>query len=80
METNNKPMTIKAARGVRAKLWRNANKNGEWFNVSISRVYKDDLGEFQDSQSFMRDDLLQVAYVAQKAFEYIVETDNDDKS
>ena len=76
---NNKPITIKAGRGVRAKLWRNTNKNGELFNVSISRVYKDDLGEFQDSQSFMRDDLLHVAYVAQKAFEQIVASAVDPK-
>ena len=77
---NNKPITIKAARGVRAKLWRNANKNGEWFNVSISRIYKDDLGDFQDSQSFSRDDLLHIAFVAQKAFDYIVATDSVEKS
>ena len=77
---NNKPITIKAARGVRAKLWRNANKNGEWLNVSISRIYKDDMGEFQDSQSFSRDDLLHIAFVAQKAFDYIVANDSDDKS
>ena len=77
---NDKPITIKAARCIRAKLWRNANRNGEWFSVSISRVYKDDAGEFQDSQSFSRDDLLHIAYVAQKAFDHIVTTDNADKS
>ena len=77
---NNKPITIKAARGVRAKLWRNTSRKGEWFSVSISRVYKDDVGEFQDSQSFSRDDLLHVAYAAQKAFEYIVAKDDEDRS
>ena len=77
---NEKPITIKAARGIRAKLWRNANRNGEWFSVNITRVYKDDAGEFQDSQSFSRDDLLHVAYVAQKAFEHIVATDKHETS
>ena len=71
IETN-KPIRIKAARGVHAKLWQNRNEHGEWYNVTISRVYKDDLGEFQDSDSFSRDDLLQVAFVAQRAFDYIV--------
>lgn len=71
-QKNNKPLVIKAARGVRAKLWRNSSNNGAWFNVTISRVYKDEEGEFHDSDSFSRDDLLQVTYVAQKAFEYIV--------
>lgn len=66
-----KPMRIKAGRGVVAKLWKNRNKKGEWYNVTITRVYTDDEGEFHDSDSFSRDDLLQVAYAAQKSFDYI---------
>jgi len=72
-----KPIRIKAGRGVVAKLWRNSNKNGEWFNVTISRVYKDDEGDFQDSESFSRDDLLQVAYAANKAFDHIINLTDD---
>jgi len=76
-----KPYVIKVGRGIRAKLWKNSNKNGEWFNVTISRVYKDDDGEFQDSDSFSRDDLLQVAYVAQQSFDYIInQTDDEEES
>lgn len=70
------PYTIKAGRGVRAKVWKNNGKNGEWFNVEIIRTYKDDEGELQDSTSFSRDDLLQVAYAAEKAFDYILERAN----
>ena len=78
-EKNKKPHVIKVGRGIRAKLWRNKNKNGAWFNVTITRVYKDDEGDFQDSDSFARDDLLQVAYVAQKAFDYIInQTDEEE--
>lgn len=78
-QKNKKPIRIKAARGVVAKLWRNENKNGEWYNVTITRVYTDDEGEFHDSDSFSRDDLLQVAYAAQKAFDYIInDSDNDE--
>ena len=47
-----KPIRIKAARGVHAKLWKNHGQNGEWYNITISRVYRDDMGEFQDSESF----------------------------
>ena len=73
----NKPTRIKAGRGVVAKLWKNRNQNGEWFNITINRVYKDDDGEFQDSDSFSRDDLLQVAFVARKAFDHII-SDTDE--
>ena len=73
-----KPIRIKAARGVVAKLWRNENQNGEWFNVTITRVYTDDEGEFHDSDNFSRDDLLQVAYAANKAFDFIVGQSDED--
>ena len=71
-QDNPKPIRIKASRGVHAKLWKNRNQQGEWYNVTISRVYTDDEGEFQDSQNFTRDDLLQVAFAAEKAFDHIV--------
>ena len=71
-QTNKKPTRIKAGRGVVAKLWKNSSRNGEWYNVTITRVYTDDEGEFHDSDSFSRDDLLQVAYAANKAFDYLV--------
>ena len=76
-QKSKKPIRFKAGRGVVAKLWKNSNKKGEWFNVTITRVYTDDEGEFHDSDSFSRDDLLQVAYAAQKAFDHII-NDNDE--
>ena len=79
-QKNKKPIRIKAGRGVVAKLWRNKNKNGEWYNINISRVYKDDDGEFQDSDSFSRDDLLQVAFVARKAFDHIISETHEHES
>ena len=78
-QNNKKPVRIKAGRGVVAKLWRNQNKNGPWYNVTITRVYTDDEGEFHDSDSFSRDDLLHVAYAAQQAFDHIL-SDADDEA
>ena len=79
-QKNKKPIRIKAGRGVVAKLWKNSSKKGEWFNVTITRVYTDDEGEFHDSDSFSRDDLLQVSYAAQKAFDHIInQTDEVDE-
>ena len=39
-QKNNKPITIKVGRGIRAKLWFNSNKSGGWFNVTITRMHK----------------------------------------
>jgi hypothetical protein len=77
-QSKNRPHTIKGNRGVRAKVWRNSGKNGAWFNVTIARTYRDDDGDLQDSDSFSRDDLLTVAYVAQQAFDYIL-NQNDER-
>ncbi|MBL6705824.1 MAG: hypothetical protein ISQ06_06905 [Planctomycetaceae bacterium] len=71
-QTNKRPITIKAGRGVKAKIWENTTENGAWKNITITRTYKDDQGDLQDSTSFSRDDLLHVAYAAQKAFDTIV--------
>lgn len=76
-QKSNRPTVIKVGRGIRAKLWRNSGKNGAWFNVTITRTYKDDDGDLHDSNSFSRDDLLQVAYAAQKSFEYIVDQNDE---
>jgi hypothetical protein len=72
-----RPHIIKATRGVRAKIWRNSNKNGAWFNVNFVRTYQDEEGELQDSDSFSRDDLLPLAYAVGQAFEYIMDQNDE---
>lgn len=59
-----KPQTIKAGRGIRAKVWSNENDKGAWKSVTIKRTYKDEDGKFHDSDSFSGDDLLHVAFLA----------------
>ena len=76
-EENKKPIVIKVGRGIRAKLWKNQNDERQWYNVTISRCYKGEDDQFHDSDSFSRDDLLHVAYLAKKAFDYIV-NDHDE--
>ena len=71
-QKNKRPLRIKAGRGVVARLWKNSNENGEWYNVTITRVYTDGEGDFHDSDRFSRDDLLHVAYAANKAFDHII--------
>ena len=47
---------------IRAAIWENPAPEGRWFNVTVSRLYKD--GNFwKDSYSFGRDDLLMVGKV-----------------
>ena len=75
MVKQEKPQIISAGRGIRAKVWKNENDRGCWYNVTFSRTYKDDSGNFQDSDSFGRDDLLHVGFLADQAFRTILKTE-----
>jgi hypothetical protein len=71
MEKQNAPYTIRIGRGIKAKVWTNNGNKGTWYNVTFARTYRDDNGALQDSDSYSRDDLLLLARVAEKAFDYI---------
>jgi hypothetical protein len=57
MEQKKKPIhEIKLGR-IRAAIWKNEADNQEvWFNVEVSRSYKQD-GKWNDTKTFRRDDL-----------------------
>ena len=57
---------------IRAAIWANQNDNGTWFNVTVSRSYKDG-DEWKSSSSFGRDELLTLAKVADLANSWIHE-------
>jgi hypothetical protein len=65
------PHTIGVGRGIKAKIWTNNGSKGTWYNVTFARSYRDEDGNFQDSDSFGRDDLLHLARAAEIAFDYI---------
>ena len=48
---------------IKAAIWANEGDNGTWFNVTVSRSYKDG-DEWKSSSSFGRDELLTLAKVA----------------
>ena len=51
------PVQTLRHRSLRATIWRNETEKGTMFNVTLSRGYKDDRGEWQDSGSFGYDHL-----------------------
>ena len=55
---------------IKATIWANQNDNGTWYNVILSRNYKDG-DEWKSSTSFGRDELLTVAKVADLANSWI---------
>ncbi|MEZ6097844.1 MAG: hypothetical protein R3E01_02620 [Pirellulaceae bacterium] len=71
MSSGNRPVhEIKLGR-VRASIWTNeGDLQSVWFNVSISRVYRDG-DEWKTTTSFGRDDLPIVAKAADMAYAWI---------
>src|SRR5260221_8224111 len=55
---------------IRAAIWANQGDNGPWYNVTLSRNYKDG-DEWKSSTSFGRDELLTLAKVADLANSWI---------
>jgi hypothetical protein len=70
MKTKNKPVHEVRLGAIKAAVWRNETETGVRFNVTFSRLYKDG-DQWQSSDSFGRDDLLQVAKVADQAHSWI---------
>jgi hypothetical protein len=71
MSSGNRPIhEIKLGR-IRASIWTNESyRQDVWFNVSISRVYRDG-DQWRTAASFGRDDLPLVAKAAEMAYAWI---------
>lgn len=60
---------------IKAAIWENESDNGTFYNVAISRLYKDG-NDWKDSTSFGREDLPLVGKVADTAHTWIYEHGN----
>lgn len=71
MNSGNRPIhEIKLGR-IRASIWTNqSDRQNLWFNVSISRAYRDG-DQWKSTTSFGRDDLPLVAKAADMAYAWI---------
>lgn len=58
---------------IKAAIWANETDNGIRHNVTLSRLYRPEGGDWQDSMSFGRDDLLLVAKVCDMAHTWIIQ-------
>jgi hypothetical protein len=58
-------------RNIRATVWRNETAKGSMYNVTVSRSYRDDNGEWHDTGSFGFDDLMNLAKALYDAHSFI---------
>lgn len=68
-EKKNAPIAHHRAGLLSVAVWKNANEKGDWLSFSIQRSYKDEkTGEFKNTDSLRRADLLPLAEILREAF------------
>ena len=65
---------------VKAAIWQNQTANGTRYSVSLQRLYKDEAGKWQSTESFGRDELPVVEKVCHMAYLYIHEQAEERKT
>jgi len=71
----NQPVQEIRIGAIKAVVWGNKTTNGVVHNVVPVRLYKDDNGDWQETHSLGRDDLLLAAKVLDAAHTWIVEAE-----
>ncbi|MDP7467986.1 MAG: hypothetical protein QGF25_07245 [Candidatus Woesearchaeota archaeon] len=72
MEKNAGPIQKFKAGGISAKVWKNQNDKGDYFTVSLERVYKDQKGDWKTTSTMRVNDLPRASVVLKEAFKFAV--------
>jgi hypothetical protein len=72
-QPGNKPVDKIRIGNVTASIWNNPSEKGDFYSVTFERSYKGEGDAWKSSQSYRRDDLLELAKAADKAHDRILE-------
>ena len=79
-QEKSKPLKDFRASNIQASVWRKEiEKDGQTVvrhSVRIQKQFRNDDGDYQETDYYFRDDLPKLILVAQKAFEFIALTEN----
>ena len=54
---------------LKATIWKNFGEKGNFYTVTLTRTYKDEDGNYHDSNSFSGSELLKLAHLANRAYD-----------
>ena len=74
-QAKNLPVHTVRIGGVKVAVWKNQTSNGPMHNCTLVRTYKNQAGEWAESHSLSRDDLLLAAKALDLAHTFIVQTE-----
>lgn len=69
----NQPTDTLRDGSLKATIWKNEGEKGAFFSVNLSRTYKDDAGNYHDSDSFSGSELLRIAHLASRAYDRVAQ-------
>lgn len=78
--TSKKPVDKVKFNAVTAAIWENEGDKGPWFNVTLSRTYRDKDNSLRDSSSLAGNDILAAAEALRQAYLRIHELQSSSKS
>lgn len=69
MPDQTKPTPVETLRDGRLKAttWENEGKDGNYYTVTLAKIYEDKNGQLQDSHSFTGSELLRIAELARES-------------
>ena len=76
---NQKPEMQLSDGNIRAALWKQEGPNGSFYSTTFSKSYRDDQGNYHNSQSFAGTYLLKVSQLAQQAYQHSRELQLQDR-
>ncbi len=74
-QSKNVPVHTVRVGAIKVAVWKNSTQNGPMYNSTLVRSYKNQQGEWGESHSLSRDDLLVAAKALDLAHTFIVETE-----
>lgn len=78
---NTKPVDTLRDGSLKATIWKNEGENGPRYSVNLTRTWRDEQGNYHDSDSFSGNELLRIARLANIAYDEIaIHRENDRKA
>ena len=65
--TSTPPASTLRDGNLKASIWQNEGERGTYYSTTFSKTYKDEQGQFQETQSFSQNDLLRISELARQA-------------
>ena len=73
------PVDVIRDQNLKAAIWRNESDKGAFYATTFSRTYKDQDGEYRDTNSFVAADLLKLSELARKTYDRTTELRREDR-